>query len=52
MKQKCYVFYCEHLKQNIGSGFQCFNCPHFTRPKTIGKKCEHERVLRTYEKEV
>ena len=52
MTQTCYEYYCEHLQRNIGMGFRCFDCKHFKRATDPGKKCQHEKVTRTYTREV
>lgn len=54
MKQKCYVFYCEKLKQNIGDGMQCFTCKKFEKPDSAFelKKCKHEKVIIEYSREI
>lgn len=52
MEQKCYEYYCNILKKEIGLGMRCFNCEHFERSETADKKCKHEKVIRTYTREV
>lgn len=51
MKQKCYRFYCDHLKKEIGDGFYCFHCSHIERGED-GKMCKHEVVMEEYTREV
>lgn len=46
MEQKCYEYYCNFLKKEIGLGMRCFNCEHFERSETADKKCKHEKVIR------
>ena len=54
MKQKCYEFYCEKKKRNIGNGMCCFTCQQIERPDNFleMKKCKHEKVIGEYEREV
>lgn len=52
MKQKHYLFFCKKLNREIGSGFGCFTCKHYKRSTTPDKKCEYEKVTKTFEIEV
>jgi len=40
------------LQRNIGMGFRCFDCKHFKRSTELDKKCQYERVTKTYTIEV
>ena len=54
MKQKCYVMRCKKRNAGIGDGMCCKWCEDIKRPENPeqGQICEHEEVVRTYEREV
>ena len=52
MKQICQEYYCNYLNRNIGDGMCCFTCSHFKRAINIDKKCEHEKIIKEYTREV